>query len=101
MTYTVLITDPAQEELDAAYTWLVERSPQHGPVWHNGLVDAIVSLETSPARCPVAPGAETQPGPIRQLLYGSRLHAYRILFTIRDEKVIVLHIIHGARDVVL
>jgi plasmid stabilization system protein ParE len=98
MTYTVFITDPAQEELDAAYLWLVEQSPQHGPLWHNGLVDAIISLESNPARCPIVPGSEAAPDSTRQLLYGNKQHAYRILFTIRGDKVIVLHIIHAARD---
>jgi len=98
MKYTVYITDPAQEELDAAYIWLVAQTPQHGPLWHNGLLDAIISLESNPARCPIAPGSEAGPVGTRQLLYGSKQHAYRILFMIREDRVIVLHIIHGARD---
>jgi plasmid stabilization system protein ParE len=98
MKYTVFITDPAQEEFDEAYAWLVERTPLHAPRWHAGLLEAIHSLETSPARCPIAPGSEAAHVPTRQLLYGSKQHAYRILFTIRNETVIVLHIIHGARD---
>jgi hypothetical protein len=35
---------------------------------------------------------------IRQILYGKRQHRYRILFTIREQTVIVLHIRHGARE---
>jgi len=98
MTYTVLITDPAQEELDQAYTWLVEQTPQHGPSWHNGLVDAVLSLEANPARCPIAPGTAPSPVPVRQLLYGNKQHAYKILFTIRNDTVLVLHIVHAARE---
>jgi plasmid stabilization system protein ParE len=97
MTYTVLITEPAQEELDAAYLWLAEQTAQHGPAWHNGLVDAIISLEANPERCPVVQGARGEPETVRQLLYGDKRHGYRILFTIRGEKVIVLHIVHAAR----
>jgi hypothetical protein len=75
---------------------LVEQTPQHGPLWHNGLVDAILSLEANPARCPIVPDSETSEH-IRQLLHGDKQHAYRILFTIREDRVIVLHILHGAR----
>ncbi len=98
MKYTVFITDPAQDELDAAFTWLVAQTRQHAPLWHNGLLNALVSLESNPARCPVAPGSESAPAPIRQLLYGNNPHLYRILFTIRNDTVIVLHIIHAARQ---
>ena len=98
MTYTVLITDPAKDELDAAYLWLAEQTPQHGPIWHDGLVDALLSLESNPSRCPVVPNSETAEEITRQLLYGNKQHAYKILFIIRDDKVIVLHIIHAARS---
>jgi len=99
MNYTVFISDPAQEELDAAYTWLVEKSPQHGPTWHNGLLDAIISLEQNPVRCPIASGSASARETTRQLLYGDKQHAYRIFFAIRNEKVIVLHIIHASRQI--
>jgi plasmid stabilization system protein ParE len=98
MRHTVFITEPAQAELDAAYLWLVKQTPQHGPAWHDGLVDAIVSLEENPGRCPVVRGSGKDVETIRQLLYGNKQHAYRILFTIRGEKVIVLHVVHGARE---
>jgi plasmid stabilization system protein ParE len=96
MIYTVLIMPAAEQELEDAYDWLAAQSPLHAPEWHNGLVDAILSLENSPARCPLAPEADTHEQ-TRQLLYGNRQHAYRILFKIRDQTVLVLHIIHAAR----
>ncbi len=51
-----------------------------------------------PARCPLAPENDEFEEEIRELLYGKRQHRYRILFTIRGETVIVLHIRHGARE---
>jgi plasmid stabilization system protein ParE len=97
MNYAVNIMPAAEAELEEAYNWLAARSPQHGPLWYNGLLDAVLSLEFSPARCPLAPESQHAPESIRQLLYGTRQHAYRILFTIRGETVTVLHIRHGAR----
>jgi len=98
MTYAVTIMPAAELELDEAYHWLVAQTPVHGPMWHNGLLDAVLSLEFSPLRCPIAPESRDAPEPIRQLLYGKRQHAYRILFTVRGQTVNVLHIRHGARD---
>jgi plasmid stabilization system protein ParE len=98
MSYTVYITDPARDELNAAYLWLLEQTPLHAPRWHNGLVDAVLSLENSPNRCPLVPESIGSNQEIRQLLYGNKHHAYRILFEIRGERVIVLHVVHAARD---
>jgi hypothetical protein len=50
-----------------------------------------------PARCALAPENEDFPFEVRQLLYGSGHHRYRILFTVEDDVVSVLHIRHGRR----
>jgi hypothetical protein len=45
----------------------------------------------------VAPENREAPAEVRQLLYGRRPHVYRVLFTINDRVVYVLHIRHGRR----
>jgi hypothetical protein len=45
-----------------------------------------------PRRCPIAPEGAAFPIEIRQFLYGS----YRVLFTVDDSGVHVLHIRHTA-----
>jgi hypothetical protein len=74
--------------------------------WFIAMEEAIASLANFPERCPLAPETERSPlapeterSPfeVRQLLYGRRPHAYRILFTIRGDVVHVLHIRHGRR----
>jgi hypothetical protein len=34
---------------------------------------------------------------VRQLLFGRKPHRYRVLFTVDDDTVIILHIRHGRR----
>ena len=97
MTYKVIVLPSAQFELDEAYQWLLAETPQHAPVWYNGLLAALYSLEQLPGRCPLALESKDSREPVRQLLYGDKHHAYRILFTIRDETVLILHIRHAAR----
>jgi plasmid stabilization system protein ParE len=93
MNYSAEITPKAQSDFDAAYDWLVERTPQHAPEWYNGFLDAMLSLESNPARCPVDnPKLGT-----RYLLFGNKRHAYRMIFTIRESTVYILHIRHAAR----
>ncbi|MGO4883492.1 MAG: type II toxin-antitoxin system RelE/ParE family toxin [Bryobacteraceae bacterium] len=62
------------------------------------LEDAISSLAEFPRRCPLAPENTSFPFEVRHLLYGSKPHVYRILFTIQGNTVRVLHIRHGRRQ---
>ena len=65
--------------------------------WFNGLAAAICSLEDFPERCPLAEESKAFEVEIRQLVYGKRVGAYRILFTIVGDVVHVLHVRHGRR----
>jgi plasmid stabilization system protein ParE len=61
-------------------------------------MQAIRSLQDNPERCGLAPESEWCPGEIRQLLHGKRKGVYRILFEIRHDAVYILHVRHGAQD---
>jgi hypothetical protein len=57
-------------------------------------------LTERPLRCPLAQEADALGLPLRQLLYGSRRTAYRILFLVfedPDPKVRIVAIRYGAR----
>jgi plasmid stabilization system protein ParE len=96
--YEVLITHSAEADLEEAYLWLAERAPQSAVEWYNGVLNAFLTLERFPERCPLAPEHRTFKQEIRQLLHGKRHSAYRILFDISGTEVRILHIRHGARD---
>jgi plasmid stabilization system protein ParE len=96
MTFEVVITPEAEDDLDAAYNWLAGQT-EHSSNWYNGLIEALWSLEDNPARCAFAPESRTASEEVRQLLYGHKRHAYRILFSIRANRVMVLQIRHAAR----
>jgi len=97
MGHSVRITARALLEIDEALGWLAERSRPAAARWHEGLMDAIQSLEDKPERCGLAPESEWYPGNLRQLLYGKRRGVYRILFEVRGNTVYVLRIRHGAQ----
>jgi plasmid stabilization system protein ParE len=97
MSYRVIIQPNAEVELDAAYEYRRARAPQAVARWFAGFVEAINSLAELPERCPLAPENGHFPEEIRQLLYGTRRDAFRILFTIQGDAVHVLHIRHGAQ----
>ena len=93
MTYEIEIQDSALEDLDLARRWISRRSPSRAESWLNGARAAIETLGTFPRRCPLAPEDEELDLEIRQLLYGE----HRILFTVADDVVRVLHVRHGAQ----
>ena len=96
--FAVIFQPPAVDDLEAAYAWIFERSPQNAAKWFNGFVDAIQSLELNPCRCGIAPENDAVEPEIRQLLYGKRWNVYRALFTVTEDSVRVLHIRHAARE---
>ena len=99
MAYRVEIARRAEADLEELYLWVVERAPDQGARWFNGLERAVLSLDQHPKRCPIAPESFDPGRPVRVLIYGRKPHAYRIFFTIDDdaEVVRVVHVRRGAR----
>jgi plasmid stabilization system protein ParE len=92
-TFRVEIAEPAEADIEQAHDWLNAESAEAADRWIDGLLTTIEKLRTMPRRCPLAPENSDQVEEIRQLLYGQ----YRILFTVDAQRVIVLHVRHGAR----
>ncbi len=61
--------------------------------WRQRLHEKLRPLITMPSACGLAPEDEFSDREIRQLLVGS----YRLLFTVRTDRVLVLTVRHGAR----
>jgi len=99
MTYRVIITPNAEQELRQAYRYIRERAPQAANRWIKGARKCIKSLARYPERCPLAPESKSFEEPIRQLLYGrGNRGTYRILYVILAKTVFVLHVRHGSMD---
>ena len=100
MAYRVDIARSAEAELEELYLWVVERAPQQGTVWFNGLEQAILSLDRHPERCAIAPESFNPDHPVRVLHYGRSPHVYRVFFAIdHGAKIVrVVHVRRGARQ---
>lgn len=94
MVFRVEISPSALADAEEAFLWIQQESPSKADEWYNGLVDAILSLENFPNRCPLAPESEDIGREIRQLLY----KRHRILFGVTGDVVQVFRIRHTARD---
>lgn len=86
-------------ELHQAWQWILDqsKSPETAHKWFNGITRAIGSLDRNPKRCRLAPENDYFLHEIRQLLFGRRHGQYRVLFTIEENSVVILHIRHSAR----
>jgi plasmid stabilization system protein ParE len=95
--YQVIILPSAERDIGGAYEWLGEQDTEAAIRWYNRLLEVIFSLDTFPERCPLAPESEFLNSDIREIFHGRRQHKYRILFTVSENEVHVLHVRHGAR----
>src|ERR1700675_4032913 len=99
MTYRVEITAEAEREAEAILEWLrAQHAGETGLRWFRALAEAMQSLTQFPERCHLAPESALFLFEVRQLFYGHAPHIYRILFTIGENAVYVLHIRHGRRE---
>ena len=95
--YPVIVLPAAERDIGEAYKWLAEQDEEAAIRWYNRLMEVIFSLDTFPERCPLAPENKFLKTEIREIFHGRRQHKYRILFTVSENEVHVLHVRHGAR----
>jgi plasmid stabilization system protein ParE len=95
--WNVIVELPAQRDIAEAHLWLTEQASDAAGHWFDSIYDTIGSLEIFPERCPLAPESKFFNAEIREIFHGRRQHKYRILFTMSENEVHVLHVRHGAR----
>jgi plasmid stabilization system protein ParE len=95
--WTVIVETPAQQDIEAAYLWIAERDSEATDRRFNSIYQTIGSLELFPERCPLAPESRFFDREIREAFHGRRQYKYRILFTVTEGEVHILHVRRGAR----
>lgn len=99
MKYRIIVLPSAKADIKEAARWMRQYSIEKVQAWVDKIYDAIRSLDTFPARCPLVPFGNVFNEEIRQLLYGKGREMYRVLFTIQDETVFILRVLHTAQDI--
>lgn len=98
MTYRVILTQKAKDDLRHYFAVAARHAPQTAARWLNRFEQVLDSLSTNPDRCSLAPENDLVDQPIYQFLYGQRSGRYRVLFTIEADRVLVLHVRRGTLD---
>ena len=98
MTYKVVVTGAAKQDLRSAYLWAAERAPDTAALWLQRFEAELQTLTHFPDRFQLAPENALVESEIRQLIFGRRKSAYRALYTIVGDQVQILHIRRAARN---
>jgi len=98
VTYKLVFTKRAKQDRDRAFDWYSANfSHEFAARWYDGIAQAIESLRNSPTRCHKAHENERFPFELFELLYGPKRNKYRILFRLKNNAVLILHIRHSAQ----
>lgn len=97
MKFRVEVTQAAQEQIRQIYLQYKQEFPSLADSWFIRLFQTLDTLKQFPHRCPLAPENDEFEEEVRQLLYGKRRTAYRILFSVQKGTVYVLHVRHHAQ----
>ena len=98
MTYLVIVTQKAKDDLRHYYTMAAEHAPETAAKWLGRFEQALQTLSTDPQSCPIAPENDLVDPTIYQFLHGKRSARYRALFIVEGDRVLVLHIRRGTVD---
>lgn len=93
MDYRVEITFDAEIEVEAIVSYIATDAPGREIAWIDRFHQLAASLGRHPQRCGMAPEDRLVDFQVRQLMFGN----YRILFTVQEAIVYILHVRHGAR----
>lgn len=95
--FRVIVLPAAERDILEIHLRFAQYGNDVATRWYNRLIEVILSLETFPERCPFAPENKYIDHEIREIFHGRRQPKYRILFTVSEDEVNVLHVRHGAR----
>lgn len=98
MPFHVVITERAKADLRHYHQRAAAQAPMTADRWLDRFEEALAGLSSNPDRCPLAPESDRVESEIRQLRFGRRGGAFRVLFAIRDDTVLVLHIRRASMD---
>jgi plasmid stabilization system protein ParE len=91
------VTARAEGDIARAADWLAKRNPAAARAFRAMALKAILRLSDAAEAHPLAPEAAALGRPVRRALFG-RATRWRLYFLADADRVVVLHIRHGARS---
>ncbi len=101
MKFNVITLRAAERDFNTILEYLAARSKAGAEVWARAFDKALARLEESADSCPLAGENEYVDFEVREILFKTRRGLiYRILFTLRENTVVVLHLRGPGQDFV-
>ena len=100
MTYRLVISDHARDQLEGACSWWAEnRSAEQAERWYDGFSAALLSLCENPERYTLAAESSVFPFDVRQLNYGlgRKPNASGLVYHSRPHGIRFLHQAFGTK----
>lgn len=88
----VELTPEAERDLEAIGDWIASDNPSRAESFVEELLTACLGLGEFPERFPLVPRYDRYG--VRHRVHGN----YLIFYRVESEKVVVLHVLHGAMD---
>ena len=93
MAISIRITQRAYDDVDGIVGYIAQDAPEAAKRWRTSILHRIGLLSVVPLKHGLAPEAYALGVSIRQTIHG----AYRILYTVEEDAIIVHGVRHGAR----
>ena len=101
MKFTVIALRAAERDFNGMLEYLAIRSKAGAEAWARAFDKALARLEESANSCPLAAENAYVDFEVREILFKTRRGLiYRVLFTIRENKVFILHVRGPGQDFV-
>jgi plasmid stabilization system protein ParE len=101
MSFRVELTRRAERDIEAILAWIASHSRQGAEAWMRPLDEVWAQLAASADSCALAPESDYGGTEIRHVIFKTRRgKPYRLLFTIRDDVVLVRHVRGPGQDLV-
>ena len=95
--YEVLISDKANEDMEAIYKYIAETLlvPVTAAKQYNRIAEAILSLENMPERIKIMDSGPEHSKKLRALIVDN----YTVFFVIKNETVYITRVLYSASDI--
>jgi len=101
MTFRVHLTFRAERDVDHILSFIVERSPQGAATWAARWHEVLQELSETANQKPIAPESEDHDHEIHHVVFKTRRgKAYRAIFIIQDDLVLITHVRGPGQDIV-
>ncbi len=98
MDYKVVFTERFARHLQEMGDYIAADNPRRAVSWLEEVEAKVIKLGCFPESHPYARENDGHDIELRQLVFGKGRYKYRVIFTVREDDVVILDIRHASRE---